>query len=158
MGQTYNGEPTRIEWNADKIVLPTIPGSKASGAVMTTSGMKGSEIRGQNHALADGTIIRPRLAVVDDPQTTESAWSLTQSKQREAILASDILGMAGPGQKIAAIMCCTVIRPGDMADNILDRNKHPQWQGERTKMVYSFPTDEKLWARYAEMRAESFRQ
>ena len=33
------------------------------------SGMKGSEIRGQNHALADGTIIRPRLAVVDDPQT-----------------------------------------------------------------------------------------
>ncbi len=157
LGQTYNGEPTRIEWNADKIVLPTIPGSKASGAVMTTSGMKGSEIRGQNHALADGTIIRPRLAVVDDPQTTESAWSLTQSKQREAILASDILGMAGPGQKIAAIMCCTVIRPGDMADNILDRKKHPQWQGERTKMVYAFPTDEKLWARYAEMRAESFR-
>ena len=157
LGQTYNGVPTRIEWTADKIVLPTIPGSKASGAVMTTSGMKGSEIRGQNHALADGTIIRPRLAVVDDPQTTESAWSLTQSKQREAILASDILGMAGPGQKIAAIMCCTVIRPGDMADNILDRKKHPQWQGERTKMVYSFPTDEKLWARYAEMRADSFR-
>ena len=157
LGQTYNGEPTRIEWNADKIVLPTIPGSKASGAVMTTSGMKGSEIRGQNHALADGTILRPRLAVIDDPQTTESAWSLTQSKQREAILASDILGMAGPGQKIAAIMCCTVIRPGDMADNILDRKKHPQWQGERTKMVYSFPTDEKLWAQYAEIRADSFR-
>jgi hypothetical protein len=157
LGQTYNGEPTRIEWNADKIVLPTIPGSKASGAVMTTSGMKGSEIRGQNHALADGTIIRPRLAVIDDPQTTESAWSLTQSKQREAILGSDILGMAGPGQKIAAIMCCTVIRPGDMADNILDRDKHPQWQGERTKMVYAFPTDDKLWARYAEIRADSFR-
>ena len=157
LGQTYNGEPTRIEWNADKIVLPTIPGSKASGAVMTTSGMKGSEIRGQNHALADGTILRPRLAVIDDPQTTESAWSLTQSQQREAILASDILGMAGPGQKIAAILCCTVIRPGDMADNILDRSKHPQWQGERTKMVYSFPTNEKLWARYAEIRAESFR-
>jgi phage terminase large subunit GpA-like protein len=65
--------------------------------------------------------------------------------------------MAGPGQKIAALMCCTVIRPSDMADNILDRKKHPQWQGERTKMVYSFPTNEKHWARYAEMRAESFR-
>ena len=157
MGQIYNEEPTRIEWNADKIVLPTIPGSKASGAVMTTSGMKGSEIRGQNHPLVDGTIIRPSLVVIDDPQTTESAWSLSQCKQRENILASDILGMAGPGQKIAAILCCTVIRSGDMADNILDRTKHPQWQGERTKMVYSFHTDEKLWARYAEMRAESFR-
>ena len=36
-----------------------------------------------------------------------------------------------------------------MADNILDRDKHPEWNGERTKMVYSFPTDEKLWQRYA---------
>ena len=69
--------------------------------------------------------------------------SLTQCQQREAILASDILGMAGPGQKIAALVCCTVIRPGDMADNVLDRKKHPQWQGERTKMVDSFPSNEK---------------
>jgi hypothetical protein len=53
--------------------------------------------------------------------------------------------MAGPGQKIAVLMCCTVIRPGDMADNILDRKKHPQWQGERTKMVCSFPANEKHW-------------
>ena len=59
--------------------------------------------------------------------------------------------------KIAAIMCCTVIRPDDMADNVLDRKKHPLWQGERTKLVYEFPTNEKLWATYAELRAESFR-
>lgn len=156
-GQIYHGEPTRIEWNADKIVLPTIPGSAASGAIMTTSGMKGSEIRGQNHVLADGTVLRPRLAIVDDPQTTESAWSLSQCRQREHILASDILGMAGPGQKIAAVVCCTVIRPGDMADNLLNRDKHPDWNGERTKMIYAFPTNEKLWHQYAELRAASFR-
>src|SRR5262249_19589430 len=78
--------------------------------------------------------------------------------QREAILAGDILGMAGPGQKIAGLLCCTVIRPDDMADNILDRKQHPEWAGERTKMVYSFPTDEKLWGRYAELRAESLRK
>jgi hypothetical protein len=156
-GQTYRNEPTRIEWNADYIVLPTIPGSLASGAIMTTSGMKGSEIRGQNHVLANGTILRPRLAIIDDPQTTESAWSLSQCRQREHILASDILGMAGPDQKIAALVCCTVIRPGDMADNLLDRDKHPEWYGERTKMIYSFPIDDKLWGRYAEMRKESLR-
>jgi len=72
-------------------------------------------------------------------------------------LAGAVLGLAGPGKKISGIMPCTVIRPGDMADRILDRDKHPQWQGERTKMVYSFPTNEKLWARYAEIRAESLR-
>ena len=32
-GQTYKGEATRIEWNTDRVVLPIIPGSAASGAV-----------------------------------------------------------------------------------------------------------------------------
>ncbi|MCD4826083.1 MAG: DEAD/DEAH box helicase family protein, partial [Phycisphaerae bacterium] len=34
-GQKYQGEPTRIEWASDKIVLPTIPDSKASGIVIS---------------------------------------------------------------------------------------------------------------------------
>lgn len=156
-GQKYKGEPTRIDWASDRIVLPTIAGSKASGVVISSSGMKGSDIRGQNYARADGQVVRPQLVLVDDPQTTESAWSPSQSQRREAILAGDVLGMAGPGKKIAGLMACTVIRPGDMADNILDRDKHPEWQGERTKMVYAFPTSEKLWARYAELRADSLR-
>jgi len=156
-GQKHNGVSTRIEWAADKIVLPTIEGSTASGVVISCSGMKGSDIRGQNHARADGKVVRPQLVMVDDPQTTESAWSPSQSQRREAILAGDVLGMAGPGKKISGLMACTVIRPGDMADNILDREKHPEWQGERTKMVYVFPTNEKLWAQYAEIRADSLR-
>ena len=156
-GQRYNGESTRIEWVSDKIVLPTIEGSLASGVVISCSGMRGSDIRGQNHARSDGKVVRPQLVMVDDPQTTESAWSPSQSQRREAILAGDVLGMAGPGRKIAGLMCCTVIRPDDMADRLLDRDKHPEWQGERTKMVYSFPTNEKLWAKYAEIRADSLR-
>ena len=44
-----------------------------------------------------------------------------------------------------------------MADSILSRDQHPEWNGERTKMVYAFPTDEKLWQRYAELRPESLR-
>ena len=156
-GQKYRGEPTRIDWSSDRIILPTIAGSKASGVVISCSGMKGSDIRGQNFARADGHVVRPQLVLVDDPQTTESAWSPIQSQRREAILAGDVLGMAGPGRKIAGLMACTIIRPGDMADNILDREKHPEWQGERTRMVYAFPASEKLWARYAELRADSLR-
>jgi hypothetical protein len=54
-------------------------------------------------------------------------------------------------------MTLTVVRPDDLADRILDRDKHPQWQGERTKMVYAFPEREALWQRYAEVRAEGLR-
>ncbi len=156
-GQRYKGIATRIEWASDKIVLPEIAKSSSSGVVISCSGMKGSDIRGQNHARSDGKVVRPQLVMVDDPQTTESAWSLSQSKRREAILAGDVLGMAGPGKKISGLMACTIIRPGDMADNILDRDKHPEWQGQRTKMVYKFPDNEKLWDKYEQLRSDSLR-
>jgi phage terminase large subunit GpA-like protein len=101
--------------------------------------------------------VRPTLVVLDDPQTDESARSISQCVTRESILAGAVLGLGGPGEKISGIMPCTVIRPSDMADNILNRDKHPEWNGERTKMVYAFPTNEDLWRQYAEIRADSFR-
>jgi hypothetical protein len=155
-GQLYHGERTHIGWTAKEIVLPTMPDSPASGAIIKVAGITG-RIRGMKYKRADGKTVRPSLVVLDDPQTDESARSLTQCATREAVLAGAVLGLGGPGKKISGIMPCTVIRPGDMADNILDRDKHPEWNGERTKMVYSFPTDEKLWQRYAEIRAESLR-
>ncbi|MEX1230845.1 MAG: terminase gpA endonuclease subunit, partial [Planctomycetaceae bacterium] len=156
-GQLYQGERTHIGWTAREIVLPTMPESTASGAIIKVAGITG-RIRGMKHKRADGHTVRPSLVVLDDPQTDESARSLSQCATRESILAGAVLGLAGPGQKISGIMPCTVIRPADMADNILSRDQHPEWNGERTKMVYSFPRDEKLWKQYAELRAESFRQ
>ena len=155
-GQLYKGERTHIGWTAREIVLPTMPGSEASGAIIKVAGITG-RIRGMKYKRADGHTVRPSLVVLDDPQTDESARSLSQCATREGILAGAILGLGGPGKKISGIMPCTVIRPGDMADNILCRDKHPEWNGERTKMVYSFPDDEKLWQRYGELRAESLR-
>lgn len=155
-GQLYKGERTHIGWTAREVVLPTMPGSTASGAIIKVAGITG-RIRGMKYKRSDGQTVRPSLVVIDDPQTDESARSLSQCATRESILAGAILGLAGPGKKISGIMPCTVIRPSDMADNILSREKHPEWNGERTKMVYSFPADEKKWQRYGELRAESLR-
>jgi hypothetical protein len=156
-GQLYEGQRTHIGWTAREVVLPTMPGSAASGAIIKVAGITG-RIRGMKFKRADGKTVRPTLVVLDDPQTDESARSLSQCATRESILAGAVLGLAGPGKKISGIMPCTVIRPGDMADSILSRDKHPEWNGERTKMVYSFPTNENLWNRYAEIRAESLRR
>lgn len=155
-GQLCNGKATRIVWTADEIVLPTIDGSKASGAIIRVAGIE-SRIRGMKFKRADGRAVRPSLVVLDDPQTDESARSDQQVRARMETLNGAILNLAGPGQKISGIMPCTVIRPGDMADQILDRDKHPAWQGERTKLVYAFPSNEKLWDKYAQIRADSFR-
>ena len=155
-GQLYKGKRTQIGWTAKEIVLPTIAESPASGAIIKVAGLTG-RIRGMKFKRPDGHTVRPSLVVLDDPQTDESARSLSQCANRESILAGAVLGLAGPGKKISGIMPCTVIRPGDMADNILDRNRHPEWNGERTKMVYSFPTNETLWQRYAEIRSKGMR-
>lgn len=173
-GQLYQGDRTHIGWTAKYIVLPTLqpkgwadddlldelvrPDGRtlASGAIIKVAGITG-RIRGMKFKRPDGKSVRPSLVVLDDPQTDESARSVSQCQQRESILAGAVLGLAGPGHKISGIMPCTVIRPGDMADRILNRDHHPSWQGERTKMVYAFPTDTKFWDRYAELRAEGLR-
>ena len=155
-GQLFHGERTRITWTSNEIVLPTIEGSKASGIIVRVAGITG-RVRGMKYKRSDGRSVRPSLVIIDDPQTSESAGSLEQTRKRVRVLAGDILGLAGPGLKISGIMPCTIIRPGDMADIILNRNTHPDWNGEKTKMVYKFPTNMKLWDEYAELRAESLR-
>lgn len=160
-GQLLDGHPTLIGWTAKEIVLPTISPPERSaasggGAIIRVAGITG-RIRGMKHKRADGSSVRPSLVLIDDPQTDESARSPSQCANRERVLAGAILGLAGPGQKIAGLMTLTVVRPDDLADRLLDRDKHPAWQGERTKMVYSFPTDEKLWDEYARLRADGLR-
>lgn len=170
-GQLYEGERTCITWTAAEIVFPTIKVpdsaewkqytaksgfSKSSGAIIKVAGITG-RIRGMKFKRRDGASVRPSLVVLDDPQTDDSAKSLSQCQARERVLAGAVLGLAGPGKKISGIMPCTVIRAGDMADSILNRDKHPEWNGERTKMIYKFPANEKLWEEYARVRADSLR-
>lgn len=154
--QTCCGQPTLLGWTAGKLVLPTIAGSKASGAVVRAAGLTAS-IRGLKHKRADGTPIRPDLVVIDDPQTDTSARHEAQCDYRERVLSGAVLGMAGPGESIAGIMPCTVIAPGDVADHLLDRQLHPEWNGERTQLLYAWPTHRQLWDQYADLRAESLR-
>jgi hypothetical protein len=155
-GQRYYGRLTRIAWTADEIVMPSIPGSRCAAAIVRVAGITGN-IRGAMFIRPDGTSVRPTLAIIDDPQTDQSARSLSQTHDRLAIVNGAIAGLAGPGKRTAMIMPCTVIRAGDLADQVLDRQKNPLWQGERTKLVCKFPLNAKLWEEYARLRAESLR-
>lgn len=156
-GQLHKGKRTHITWKKDELVLPTIKGSKASGAILRTAGITG-RIRGQKFTRPDGRSVRPTMVIIDDPQTDASARSQSQCDQRLRVIAGAILGLAGPGSKIAAICPCTVVRPGDVSDRLLDRDEHPDWQAERMKMVYSFPSNEALWHQYADIRSDELRQ
>ena len=151
-GQHIDGEPTRIGWKAAELVFPTVKGSKSSGACIRTAGTKGSDLRGLAYTRADGRKVRPSLAFVDDPQTRETAQSATQTDNLEKILKADVLGMAGPGKKIACCVAMTVVAAGDVAERLLDRATNPDFRGERYKLLLSMPTNLDLWDQYRQIR------
>ena len=152
----YKGQPVLMEITDKRVVLPNLPKNPASSVCIAVRGITG-RIRGAKFARPDGRIVRPTLALGDDLQTDESARSDKQCSDREKSLKGAVLGLAGPGKKVALLIPCTVIEPGDFADRILDRKLNPQFHGERTQFVYKWPESEeavKLWAEYAEIRKQ----
>ncbi|MFO0880726.1 MAG: terminase gpA endonuclease subunit [Gemmataceae bacterium] len=166
VGQLAAGVPTLIEWSQDRVIFPTVlppanwPKSwklrgdgyvPTSGAALSAAGLTSDGIRGSLLTLSTGETIRPDLVLLDDPQTPESAVSPTQNEKRERLISADVLGMAGPGQTISAVMPCTVIASNDMADRILTRSLHPLWRGERTRLLRRMPDDLEHWEEYLEV-------
>ena len=154
-GQTLDGERTQIEWTAREVSFPVVAGSVASGSVIKVAGITGN-IRGAAR-LVDGQKRRPDLVLADDVQTDESARSPQQVLTRERVLNGAVLGLAGPGEQIAVVMPCTVVRPGDLADRSLDRSRSPQWAGRRCRMLTDMPEDLQLWEKYGELRKDGQR-
>lgn len=153
-GQTYLGSPTGIKWKQDRVVLPTIPGSRASGAVIRAAGLD-SNFRGASYTPPEGGRIRPDFAIIDDPQTDESAKSPDQCDDRERRIKGGILGLAGIDRTIAAVMPCTIIYPQDLAARFLDRKQNPAWRGHTAKLLYEFPSRLDLWESYWEHYTQS---
>lgn len=191
-GQLYRGQPTLVEWGGEAVRYPCLllpkedvagyPESfliwseeyqayytKNAGVMIATAGIDGS-IRGEAevHPI---TLEQPRPDVVllDDVQKDQKAESPAACEKMERLIDGAIQGLAGPGNHIAALMPCTVIADGDVADTYLDRMKKPEWKGERCQLVTSWPpgiTDfeigmdtepGKAWNHYAELRKQSLR-
>ncbi len=163
--QHCNGRLTHVHWGQSKLVFPTIEGedlpaalredgldvSPSCGSIITTTSLD-ANMRGQQHTRVDGSVIRPSLVLLDDPQTRDSARSVDQTRKRLELLNGDVLGMAGPGEQISALMTCTKMYEDDLADTVLDRERCPEWDSECTRLVYAFPANERLWEEYSEIR------
>ena len=194
-GQLFKGESTHIDWGSDSIRFPClllpkedadkylkhdedsltyldefdswIP--KSAGVLIGTSGIDGS-IRGESetHPILL-TQPRPDLVLLDDIQKDQKADSPAACDKIIRLVDGAVQGLAGPGEHIAALMPCTVIREGDAADTYLDRLKKPDWKGQRCSMVIKWPDGinnqqigmtskpGKLWNEYDEQRRKSLR-
>jgi hypothetical protein len=92
--------------------------------------------RGMNYASIDGSVIRPSIAIVDDPQDRDTAKSQTLVQQTIETINGDIKGMAGPDSRMPIIMTATVIERDDVAEHYA---KDPNWRVIRTGQVIRWP-------------------
>lgn len=172
-GQTCQGRSTGIVWSAKRFGLPAVPRpdnldasmtagdafgelAPTSGSVIGAAGLTGEGLRGSLITGPGGEQVRPDFVLADDPQTDESAASPAQSAKRLKLVNSVIPAMAGPGRPMGVVMPCTVIEPGDMVDQVLDRKNHPHWRGERTRLLRQMPDDLTPWEPYFEVYDRCF--
>jgi hypothetical protein len=82
--------------------LPYVPGSPYGGVKLTYHGLdaafRGINIRGA----------RPDLALVDDPETRDSARNPEQVALREMTMDRDIGGLGGHGKKFCRVVITTI--------------------------------------------------
>lgn len=104
--------------------------------------------RGLNHATEDGRVLRPDLVFIDDPQDKDVARSPTQTASITDVIDTDVMGMAGPDQRMPMLMSCTVIQRGDVATHYLESR---DWSAVRVGQIVTWPTDMKAWDVIGEM-------
>ncbi len=159
-GQLYQGERTHIGWTAKYIVLPSITPkgwaegdspfvrddgrSKGSGAIIKVAGITG-RIRGMKFKRPDGRSVRPNLVVLDDPQTDESARSVSQCQQRESILAGLSWGSRVRDKNLGDHALYGHSTGGHGRPDLEPRSASSVgWPAHAD--VYQFPTETKLWS------------
>jgi len=149
-GWTWGTSDLSMIWDKQKVILPLYPGADASGCVIVPRGLTG-RLRGMRLKVGKKAI-RPDFFAVDDPQTDESASSPSQCDTRERLLLGAVLGSGGPGESVAAMLPCTVIKYEDLAHRMLDHKRHPDWQGKTRSMVNTWPAAKDHWSRYRQLR------
>ena len=147
--QTCGGEPTRMDWGVESITLPTVKGSTepGMGGIIAVAGI-GAAIRGSN---INGQ--RPDLVMLDDPQTHKDAVSATRVANIIEFIHGDVLGLAGHTKAISCFVTITPQKPGDVAMELSNQDKFPEWSVKVQPFVKSFPPN---WSQLVELYCAQF--
>lgn len=141
-----SGKRTRMVWSVGYVVFPRVTDSKASGSVIEARGLDAA-IRGLNRFGK-----RPRLVIIDDAETHDSARSLTQTADRERVIERDIGGLGR--KKLSRVMLCTIQNRTCLAWKYTDPKQKPSWNGQRYQLLPKKPDREDLWEEYMRLRQD----
>jgi hypothetical protein len=113
--------------------------------------------RGLNHPCSDGTILRPSLVLVDEPQSRGVAKSPTQVQNTIEIIDGDIAGLSGSGKALPILLSGNCIYPHDVMYHFLNQK---EWRGVVVPRVVTWcdgfldeqSETRKLWEEWNQLR------
>lgn len=148
--QTHKGKRTKIEKTAERIVLPTIEGSAAAGAVLVARGFKGAA-----RGLVRGSM-RPDLVLFDDLQDDKAAHNPRTVQTYDEMVEKNFLGLGGHDKQIAAFMTSTPICPDDLSEVYAAKSN---WKTFTFPMMIAHPEcwgmPGDLWQQYFRIKQEA---
>ena len=172
-GQRCRGERTRIEFSEKKpkkLVLPTIQVREgdpipeehlplvcdeegytvASGSCVQAASILSKRLRGRAHVTSRRQKFRVDWIFCNDVQTTDGAKSPPQVKKIMEKVDKDLGWSGGPTSVAPLLFALTVIAENDVADQLLNPELHPEYNGIRRRMLTRMPDDMETVEAYIE--------
>lgn len=128
------------------IVMPDSRGCIGGGTI-------NGSIKGFNHTLDDGTVLRPSIVLLDDVQDRFVAKSPVQVADTIAGIDGDLASIGESGRDLPMLMAINCEHTGDVAEHYLTSK---EWHALRVPCVEAWPagwddpksTCRKLWAEW----------
>lgn len=144
-GKKYLQVSSRFSWCGREVTFPNVPGSPSRGAIFATRGLD-SAVRGLKKRGR-----RPDVAVIDDPDTEDTANSAEQATKLEKRIDRAIGGLGGQARPIARVMLTTLQSRTAVSYRFTDPKAKP-WKGRRFRFLVKPPDRAELWDEYVHLR------
>lgn len=144
--EPYEMAETRFSWCGQEVIFPSVPGSASAGAIIATRGLdaavRGLKKRGK----------RPKLAIIDDPDTEDTARSEEQAKKLETRIDRAIGGLGGQRRGIGRVVLTTLQSRISVSYRLTDPAANPSMKGERFRFLEQQPIRMDMWNEYVQLR------
>lgn len=146
-GKPFVKQPAKFSWCGREITLPKVPGSPSSRSIIATRGLDAA-VRGLKKKGR-----RPQVAIIDDPDTEETARSEEQADKLETRIDRAIGGMGGQQRAVARVMLTTLQSRISASYKFTDPEQKPSWKGRRFRFLVKPPNRKDMWDEYIHLRS-----
>lgn len=151
-GQPFAMAELSYTWCGNELIFPAVPGAPCAKSIITTRGLdaavRGLKKRGK----------RPKLAIIDDPDTEDTARSDEQAAKLERRIDAAIGGLGGQRRAVGRVMLTTLQSRVAVSYKYTDPSKKQTFKGRRYRFLVKPPTRTDLWDEYVQMRLEDLQK